>query len=307
MDSSILNNGNILVLGGSGFIGRHLHGCLVERLGRARVIATYNETPFAGGVRFDAMSTELWQTIHGLEKFSHAVILLANPRPDDCARNPEASWALNVTAMKAIIDQLSESSVRPVFASTEAVFDGQRGDYVESDPTNPILLYGKQKAEIEEYLRTRVPDALILRIASVYGSDPAGSGVVAGWYRTVAGGADTVKCAGDYIASPVHVDDVAEAILRLIENGRHGTYHIAGPQPLSRQGMFETLLEEMRRSGPVEVDVVSCSIDDFPTEERRPRNISMAADKLIAETGLAPRDLRSACRHLVDAAGQAVA
>jgi len=169
------------------------------------------------------------------------------------------------------------------------------------------LLYGKQKTEIEEYLKARVPDALILRIACVYGSDPAGSGVVAGWYRTVVDGAEAVKCASDYIASPVHVDDVAEAVLRLVEGGCHGTYHIAGPQGLSRQKMFETLLDEMRRSGSVEVDVVSCSIDDFPTEEQRPRNISMRPDKLIAETGLTPRDLRSACRHLVDAAGQAAA
>jgi len=302
-----LNNGDILVLGGSGFIGRHLHDRLAARLGRTRVTATYNETPFSGGVRFDALSAEPWQAVPDLEKFSHTVILLANPRPDDCARNPEASQALNVTAMKDIIGRLSESGVCPVFASTEVVFDGQKGDYVESDAARPILLYGKQKAEIEEYLRARVPEALILRIACVYGSDPAGSDVVAGWYRTVAGGADTVKCAGDYITSPVHVDDVAEAVLRLMEGGCRGTYNISGPQGLSRQEMFETLLEEMRRSGPVEVDVVSCSIDDFPTEERRPRNISMRPDKLIADTGLTPRDLRSACRHLVDAAGQAAA
>ena len=297
-----MNNGNILVLGGSGFIGRHLHGCLVERLGRMRVTATYNETPFAGGVRFDALSTELRQAVPDLEKFSHAVILLANPRPDDCARNPEASRALNVTAMKDIIGRLSESGVCPVFASTEVVFDGQKGDYVESDAARPILLYGKQKAEIEEYLRARVPEALILRIACVYGSDPAGSDVVAGWYRTVAGGADTVKCAGDYITSPVHVDDVAEAVLRLMEGGCRGTYNISGPQGLSRQEMFETLLEEMRRSGPVEVDVVSCSIDDFPTEEKRPRDISLKSDRLMTATGMEMRTLRSACCDLMAAA-----
>jgi dTDP-4-dehydrorhamnose reductase len=271
------------------------------------VTATYNETPFIGGVQFDALSMDLRQTIPDLEEFSHAVILLANAHPDDCAQNPEASRALNVTAVRAIIDQLTESGVCPVFASTEVVFDGQKGGYVESDPANPILLYGKQKAEIEEYLRSRVHDALILRIANVYNSDPAGNGVIAGWHKTVASGAETVKCARDYIASPVHVEDVAEAVLRLIEGRCHGTYHVAGPQPLSRQAMLETLLEEMCRAGPVGVDVISCSIDDFPTEEKRPRDISLVVDKLIAETGLTPRDLRSACRHLVDAAGQAAA
>ena len=297
-----MNNGNVLVVGGSGFIGRHLCARLADRFGGARVTATYNGTSFPGGVRFDALSMDLRQTVPDLEAFSHAVILLANANPDDCVRNPGASRALNITAVETIIDKLTESGVCPVFASTEVVFDGQKGGYVESDPVNPILLYGKQKAEIEEYLRSRIPDALILRIANVYGSNPAGSGVIAGWHRMVASGAETMKCARDYIASPVHVEDVAEAVLRLMEGGRHGTYHIAGPQPLSRQAMFETLLEEMRRSGPVDVDVVSCSIDDFPTEEKRPRDVSLKLDKLVAATGMEMRTLHSACCDLVAAA-----
>jgi len=271
-------------------------------MGEDRVVATYNGTSFPGGVRFDALSMELRQAVPDLAEFSHAVILLANAHPDDCARNPEASRALNVTAVRGIIDQLAEAGVRPVFASTEVVFDGEKGDYVESDAANPILLYGKQKAEIEEYLQDHVADSLILRIANVYGSDPAGSGVMAGWFRTVSEGAETVKCARDYTASPVHVDDVAEAVIRLMEEGRQGIYNVAGPQPLSRLEMFETLLEEMRRAGPVTVKVEPCSINDFPTEEKRPRDVSLKLDKLVAATGLEMRTLRSACCDLVAAA-----
>ncbi|MDP6524757.1 MAG: sugar nucleotide-binding protein [Kiritimatiellia bacterium] len=297
-----MSEGKILVLGGSGFIGHHLCARLAARMGEDRVVATYNGTFFSGGLKFDARAESLVQAVPSLETFSHAVILLANAHPDDCARNPEASRALNVTAIKAIIDQLAESGTRPVFASTEVVFDGYKGGYVESDPVNPILLYGKQKAEIEECLQDHVPDALVLRIANVYGSNPAGGGVIAGWHRTVAGGTETVRCARDYTASPVHVDDVAEAVIRLMEEGATGIYHVAGPQPLSRLEMFETLLGEMRRSGPVNVNVVSCSIDDFPTEEKRPRDVSMRSDRLMAATGLEMRTLRSACCDLVAAA-----
>ncbi len=267
-----------------------------------RVVATYNGTPFPGGVRFDALSMDLWQAVPDLERFSHAVILLANTSPDDCVRHAEESRALNVTAATSMIDQLAESGVRPVFASTEVVFDGQNGGYVESDPVSPILLYGKQKTEIEEYLRTRVPNALILRIANAYGSNPVGGGVMAGWFRTVGDGAEVVRCARDYTASPVHVEDVAEAMLRLMEGGCHGVYHIAGPQPLSRLEMFETLVEEIRRAGTVTVRVEPCSIDDFPTEEKRPRDVSMKPDKMMMTTGLEMRTLRSACCDLVAAA-----
>ncbi len=294
-----MSEGKILVLGGSGFVGRHLRARLVAHVEEDRVVATYNGTPFPGGLKFDARAGSLAEVVPSLETFSHAVILLANAHPDNCARNPEVSRALNVTAVKAVIDRLAESGIRPVFASTEVVFNGQKGGYVESDPVNPILLYGKQKAEIEAYLASRVADALILRIANVYGSNPAGGGVMAGWFKTVGDGAETVKCASDYIASPVHVDDVAEAMIRLMEGGCQGIYHVAGPQPLSRLEMFETLLEEMRRAGSVTVRVEPCSIDDFPTEEKRPRDVSMKPDKLMAATGLEMRPLRSACCDLV--------
>ncbi len=295
------------MLGGSGFIGRHLRARLAAHMGEDRVVATYNGTPFPGGLKFDARAGGLTEMVPGMETFSHAVILLANTNPDDCVRHAKESHALNVTAVASIIDQLAESNVRPVFASTEVVFNGQKGGYVESDPVNPILLYGKQKAEIEAYLASRVADSLVLRIANVYGSNPAGGGVVAGWFRAVSDGAEVMRCARDYTASPVHVDDVADAVIRLMEEGCHGIYHVAGPQALSRLKMFKILLEEMRRSGSVTVRVESCSIHDFFTEERRPHDISMWPDKLIAETGLTPRNLRSACRHLVDAAGQAAA
>ncbi len=271
-------------------------------MGEGRIVATYNGTPFPGGLKFDARAGNLTEAVPALETFSHAVILLANTYPDDCVRNPEASRALNETVVRAIIDQLAGSGVCPVFASTEMVFDGQRGGYVESDPMNPVLLYGKQKAEVEEYLRGHVPDALILRIANVYGSDPAGGGVMARWYKTVTDGAKTVRCASDYIASPVHVEDVVEAVLRLMEGGCHGTYHIAGPQPLSRLEMFETLLGEMGKVGPVTVRAEPCSIDDFSTEEKRPRDISLKSDKLMTATGMEMRTLSSACRDLVAAA-----
>ncbi len=271
-------------------------------MGEDRVVATYNETPFPGGLKFDARAKSLAQAVPGLETFSHAVILFANTSPDDCARHVEESRALNVTAVKAIIDQLAENGVCPVFASTEVVFDGNKGGYMESDPVNPILLYGKQKAEIEAYLAERTTDALILRIANVYGSNPVGGGVMAGWFRTVADGAETVRCARDYTASPVHVDDVADAVIRLIGGGCQGIYHVAGPQALSRLEMFETLLEEMGRSGSMAVRVEPCSIDDFPTEEKRPRDVSMRPDRLVTATSLEIRTLRSACCDLVAAA-----
>ncbi|MDP7132935.1 MAG: hypothetical protein QF437_20740, partial [Planctomycetota bacterium] len=82
--SSILNKNKILLLGGSGFIGLHLRARLVAHMGEDQVVATYNETPFPGGVKFEALSMDLRQAVPDLEIFSHAVILFASTQPDDC-------------------------------------------------------------------------------------------------------------------------------------------------------------------------------------------------------------------------------
>ena len=300
-----MSDGKVLVLGGSRIIGQHLCARLIARLGPGQVVATYCDSPFAGGVRFDSLTMRLSEIGVNLKDISHAVILVGNINVDECARHPESSRALNVTSVINIIDQLEEFGICPVFASSEVVFDGIKGGYVENDSVNPILLYGKQKVEIEVYIDRLISPALIVRIAHVYGSDPAGGGVIAGWYRMVASGEETVHCASDYIASPIHVEDVAKAMDTLMKSGRHGIYHLAGPQPMSRKEIFETMLEEMNKNEPVDVAVESCSIDDFSTEERRPHDVSMRPDKLVVETGIELRDLRSACRHLVATAGQA--
>ncbi len=298
-----MNKGKILVLGGASYIGRYL----VARLGPERVVATYNAAPLPGGVKFDALTMRLEEAGLDLRDFSHAVILINNTKPDSCANNPKESYALNVTAICSIIDQLAERGVFPIFTSSEAVFDGGKGGYAESDPVNPVLAYGRHKVEVENYLTEHVADHLIVRIAHVYDTVPDEKSLIASWLRDVACDGETVRCAHDYISSVVHMDDVTEAMIHLIEGGCRGVYHLAGPQALSRLEIFETLLDEIRKVRPVEVNVVSCSINDFPTVEGRPLNISMKADKLIAETGLIPRDLRLACRHLVNAAGQATA
>jgi dTDP-4-dehydrorhamnose reductase len=294
----ILSREKVLIFGASGFVGRHLF----SRLGTGRAAATYHSAPFPEGVKFDVLSMALSDLALDLDEFSHAVILVGNTSPDWCARNQDLSNALNVTAIKRLIDQLSGAGISPLFTSTEVVFDGAKGEYVETDLVSPMLLYGRQKVAIEEYLSQKAEDHIIVRMAHVYDSDPAGGGLLADWFRKVSAGGARVRCAGDYISSVVHVDDAAEAIIRLINEKKRGLYHVGGPEPLSRVEVFEVLCDEMRQAGPVNVEMIPCNINDFPTEEGRPLNISLVSGKLEQEVGMSFRALQSACRDIVSRA-----
>lgn len=289
----------VLILGGSGYIGRHLY----KRIGPEHATATFNNKPLPGGVFFDAVGGTLADLPINPDDFSHAVILLGHTNPDFCAKNPNISNTVNVTSIKAIIDQLNTFGIKPVFASTEVVFDGQKGGYVESDSVNPTLVYGRQKVEVEEYLKDGQNDFLILRIAKAYDSQPATGSLLGDWFHQAAKGGEVVRCAEDFISSAIHVDDITEAVVRLIERNATGIYHLGGPTALSRLDIFNILVDEMKSAiNAVDVIIEPCSIHDFPTIEPRPLNVSMGTKKLLRDTNLVPQDMASACRDLVTAA-----
>src|SRR5262249_51950009 len=134
-----------LILGASGFIGAHLHAAL----GPERGVATYHRTPIAGGLRFDPLTMRVGETIlPNAPGLTHAFVLYGMTNIDQCARCPELAHRINVESVKRVIDDLIAAGIVPVFASSDAVFDGTREMWTELDPVNPVLTYGRHKAEI---------------------------------------------------------------------------------------------------------------------------------------------------------------
>jgi dTDP-4-dehydrorhamnose reductase len=269
------------VVGGSSYIGRRL----TAQLGR-RAVATFHRRPFAGGVKFDLETDRLPRE----EAYSHAVLLSGETNPDRCAANPEATRHINVTRMCALIDGLIARGMVPIFASTESVFDGAKGNYTEDDAPNPILEYGRQKIAVENHLRSSGAPHLTFRLARVYGD--AGDGtLVPGLVESVLKDGP-LSCAADQISSPIHVSDVAEGILHAIARGLTGTYHLCGHEAVSRYDIAMMAVELLRRRGVRSAAAIKpVSIREFATQEARPLDVSMSPARLVAATGLEIRQL----------------
>jgi dTDP-4-dehydrorhamnose reductase len=291
-----MTSGKILILGGSSFIGRGLF----RRLGPEKSVATYNASPFPGGVKFDARTDRLSNLGVKKGEFSHAIILLGITNIDACATDMTGSHELNVRGIKKVIEELYELDICPVFASSEMVFDGLKGQYVETDPVNPKVAYGEQKAAVEKFLAENSERFIVTRIGKVYGTSAEDVSILAEWRQAIDDGTEVV-CAHDYISSAVHLDDLIDAMLSLILAGKAGIYHLGGTEPLSRLDMFEALLGEMNKVHPVVANMKSCSIDEVETIEGRPHDISMDCCKLISETGFSPRDIQTSCHEFVQA------
>jgi len=283
----------LLILGGSSYIGQHL----IKRLLPDKYTATYASHPFEGGRKFDCTAERLSESIDNVETFGQALLLLGDTEPNSCVLHPQRSKSINVDGITRVIDDLVEKDVRIIFVSSEFVFDGKKGQYVETDLASPILLYGTQKLIIERYLEKYSKNFAVLRLAKVYGGEIGDGTLFTNWLPVIEQ-RTLEKCASDQCFSPIHVEDVVDALLKTVESDLQGIFHVGGPEGHSRFYCLMTLLEEVKKFRQVDLLPKPCLINDFEFPEVRPIDVSMKIDKFKAEVAFYPRRIEEFCSEL---------
>ncbi|MQF67096.1 sugar nucleotide-binding protein [SAR202 cluster bacterium AD-802-F09_MRT_200m] len=278
-----------LILGASGYIGLKL----LRALGPSQAIGTHNNNSAPGTVCFDATASSVENILAGLTSISHAYIVYAEADVDACKADIDRSRLINVESTKSVIDQLLERGIKPIFMSSEYVFDGELGNYSDDDAAQPTTVYGGQKQEIEQYLAKSGADYAVLRLAKVYGTDLEDHTILSGWARQIHSG-EVIRCARDQVFSPVHVDDVVEASIASARLNLSGVFNVAGPEPTSRLNMLQVLLKHIEAKAEVD----ECSLNDFDFLDFRPLDLSMTPQKILKATGLSFRSVDSCCQEL---------
>ncbi|OSM04206.1 SDR family oxidoreductase [Magnetofaba australis] len=298
-------NNRYLIIGGSGFIGRHL----AAHLGPERCVATYYNRAHEGMFQFAPPLDQLDDFIDEHGPFTHAYVLMAMSNLLRCIQDKLGSNLINVITTKELIDTLLARGITPIFSSSDSIFDGEKGDYVESDAPNPLVTYGQQKLAVEEYLRDKAPDNhIIVRLSKTYGTDPLKSTLITAWLFDWYKGSQ-INCATDQRFCPIHVDDAAQGLALLADNGLTGTFHLGGPKPWTRAQLLEGLKQAYEANiGPVPSwNVNFCHINDFGFTERWPVDITMKIDKFVQATGFTPRDADGAIDEIIQRLAQAIA
>ena len=280
----------ILIIGASSYIGRQIY----EFFGPSRALGTFNNNPVPAGIFFDARRMQLNDILPKDQSFTHALIMFAETGLDACKADQQRSHDLNVSSTKSVIEDLLQKGTKPIFFSSDYVFDGEKGGYTETDTPNPVTVYGSQKLEIERYLSQRCNHYTVLRLAKVFGTDPEDGTIFSTWLKQILEN-EEIWCARDQFFSPVHVDNVVAAAAAVIRLNLDGVYHIANSRPWNRVEMVNTLLGCLG----MEAWVVECSIGDFNFLDNRPLDLSMKPAKLLEATGLELMDVRSCCETLV--------
>lgn len=224
----------ILIIGVTGFLGKKLASVLTA-MGH-EVVGTGNRSATGEILPYDRKKSEQSEVL--MQRTQPDVVIDANgiTSMEDCEKMPEDAFAINVEGTKHLLNAAKKRGAKFVFISTDAVFSGDsKKEYMEEDTPRPVSVYGKTKATAEELILREDPEALILRVSTLYGfNDPEEKMHFAKYVYMNLKNGKSIKIVDDWHTCPALIDDVAEVLENILAKKKHGIFHVVGPRCLTR-------------------------------------------------------------------------
>jgi len=256
----------LLLFGATGIVGAHLLSALAPRfeVTAVRFRSPEREAP----VRWEQVGPDPEESAGLVARLAPRIVVnaAALARIGDCQGDPDAAERLNVALPEALADAAGEAGARLVHLSTDQVFDGAKGRYVETDEPTPYTVYGITKREGERRVLDRPGGVAVVRLNLVYG--PSRGNAPSGTEEMIAAArrGDPVFLFTDEFRSPLFVGDAAAALEEVARSDFAGILHLGGPERLSRYELGSTILSRHGLGGMA----VAASIEQHPGPPRAP-------------------------------------
>jgi len=213
----------VLIIGGSGFLGAELIRQAISA--GHTTAATYATKP--GNI-----SEVAWYPLDLRDTGCvDAIMAEVSPRLVVNASSGNADWAVTAEGPVRLAMAAARYGSRLVHVSSDAVFSGTRVHYDESCLPDPLTPYGAAKAAAETGVLLVHPEAVVARTSLIIGY---GRSVHERLVHELAAGAHGSVLFTDDIRCPVHVADLAAALLELASCDATGIHHLAGADAVSR-------------------------------------------------------------------------
>lgn len=141
---------------------------------------------------------------------------------------------LNVELVQQLIAISEKQHIHLIHLSTDFIFDGENGPYLEDDAPNPLSVYGKSKLTSEKLFEHAKCKWTILRTILVYGvlNDLSRNNIVL-WAKSALEKEQEIRVVIDQWRMPTLAEDLAAACLSAAMVPAYGIYHISGLELMS--------------------------------------------------------------------------
>lgn len=268
----------LLILGAQGLVGRTL-----QEVCKRRGISFFA----AGRAEADLSDLASVKKTIQAEEPTHLINCAAYTAVDRAEVEVDQAMAINAEGPEKLGRLAKENGFKLLHISTDYVFSGSKNaPYVESDPCDPIGIYGKSKREGEKRLLEVFPEACVVRTSWVFGK--GGKNFLASLFSLMST-KEEVKISADQRSRGTYAKDLAEALLHLLP--QKGILHFANEGACSRFEMAQDLYREIKAAGtPLKCQsLIPVSSKEFPGAEIRPTYSVLNTHRVESVLGLKPR------------------
>lgn len=270
----------ILVTGASGLLGLNL---ALEAAKQHTVFGTVNSHPIKTKA-FEVLRVNLLDP-GALDR----VLTYANPdwvihcaalaNLEACEANPALAKELNTDLPEKLATIVARGGARLLHVSTDAVFDGQRGNYSEDDQPEPLSVYARTKYDGEQVVAGVNPEAIVARV-NLFGWSLSGKRSLAEFfYYNLAAGKQVMGFTDVYFC-PLLANDLAQIFLEMLATGLQGLYHVVSSECITK---YDFALR-LSRQFSFDSELISpTSVTEGGLEAVRSPNLTLKSDKLAKD------------------------
>ena len=273
----------VLVTGASGLLGANL---IHDALDQHNIIGIYHhhalEIEGAKIISSDLSQADTVRHVMQTYEPDWVVHAAAATNLETCENNPEMAFRLNRDMAGTIAEAVREVDAGLIHISTDAVFDGQQGNYLEMDKPNPLSVYAESKWAGEQAVTAVHPDAAIVR-TNFYGWNLQSKQSLAEMFLHHLENGERCRGFTDVTVSTILVNDLVQLIMKMIEVGISGTFHVGGGECVSKYEFGFRLANTFGLDGSL-IEPISVAEMDF--KARRANNLCMQGNKIERALGV---------------------
>jgi dTDP-4-dehydrorhamnose reductase len=203
-----------------------------------------------------------------------------------CELDADMAYTVNVRSALVLAELVRRHDARLVHLSSDLVFSGTRGgQHVETDPTDPVTVYGKTMVQAEDVFLAQTPATAILRISLPMGASFNRHAGAIDWIQSRFRAQRPATLYFDEIRCCTYCDDLTDVCEKLLGGAAAGVYH--GGAPTART--LYQIAQVVNRVGAYRPELLKgCPRAEAGPMPPRAGDVSMNSAKLCAELGGQP-------------------
>ena len=291
----------ILVTGSNGLLGQKLIELLVKTPD-IQAIATargQNRLPFTEGYEYCSMDITNNEEIEAVISKTRPDAIIhgaAMTNVDQCEFEKDNCWAQNVKAVEDLVNVCAKYDIFLCHVSTDFIFDGAAGPYLENAEANPLSFYGWSKLAAEFAVKNSSVRWAIARTVLVYGIafDMSRSNIIL-WVKKSLEEGKNIKVVTDQWRTPTLAEDLAMGTFLIADKEAEGIFNISGKDLLTPYEMAIMTADYFRLDKSL---ITAADSTTFSQPAKRPAKTGFILEKANTILGYQPRSFEEGIRIL---------